>query len=259
LRDSYRYSQILGHLYRLDEGETVLSLDSDSVVFRPVSLDRLMDNRELIVVNGPPSDGHPAKPLMNMMVLRNTAASRALLHALVSSSCHVVELKIDRMDLDSMLVSAGLLPCGVVLADWYVNITWRQVNWFTAALFLACLGALPPARADDRPFDQMLHDLNLQKLLVQQVNGALCEGLPVLRPPAYPVLSNQPQTSLDPNARVAFVTLYTHHINSYARVAEHNISRYCQRHGYAYHMYREIPDDLGPEISGNWTKPQVLQ
>lgn len=259
LRTSYRYSQILHHLRQLAEGDWLFFLDDDSAILRPVAIDRLMDGRDLIVVDGPESDGHPAKPLMNMMVLRNTAGNRALLHAFISEAGHVVALNIPRIDETSLLRPEGLLPCQAMLADLHVNVSWRATNWFHGLIFVVSLGALPTARPDGQPFDYILHDLNLQNFLVRQINGALVEGQPLLSPADYPALSNDSQTSINAGARIGIVTLYGNDIHSYARVSEHNVRRYCERHGYAYHVYRGIPRELDQTVNGTWIKPYVLQ
>lgn len=259
LRDSYKYSQALNHLRALPEGELLMFMDDDTAVFCPVALERLMDGRDLLVVDGPSAEGLPARPLMNMMVLRNTAANRTVLHTLMSLSGHVITMEIERVDERSVLEPAGLLPCSTVLADRHVHITWRQVHWYSAEVFVVSLGPLPAVHPDGRPSDYMLHDLNLQAFLVSQINGALMHGLPVLHAAAYPALSEESQTSINPDARIGIVTLYGNDIHSYARVSEHNVRRYCERHGYAYHVYRGIPKDLDQTVNGTWIKPYVLQ
>lgn len=107
--------------------------------------------------------------------------------------------------------------------------------------------------------DEILHDANLQALLVREANRALVHRQPVLQPPRYPALGNEQLTSINPGARIAFLTLYTHHVETYARVSQHNVCRYCERHGYAYHVYREIPEGIGPSIDGSWVRTWLLQ
>jgi len=260
LRDSYKYSQILRHLRQLAEGDWLFFLDDDSVIFRPIAIDTLLEGRDLIAVNGPPVESVASWPMMNMLMLRNVAANRTHLSALITQSCQVITLQHTRMDEAVILEPAGLLPCTAVLVDMYVNISWRQMNWYAARVFVVHLGAIPASPGDGRAYiDLMLHDLNLQDFLARQINGALMHGTPVLQPAAYPTLSDEPRTSTNPHARIAFVTLYTHHINAYARVSEHNVRRYCERHGYAYHVYRGIPSELDQAVNGTWIKPYVLQ
>lgn len=260
LRDSYKYSQILSHLRGLEEGELLFFLDDNSVVFRPIALERLMDGRDLMVVDGPAADGFPAKLLMNMLLVRNTAANRELLHQLLVDSCTVITLQIERMDEASVLRPAGgVLECNSVVADTHVNVTYRTIGWYHSTVFVVALGPLPMARPDGRPMDYMLHDMNMQAFITRQVNGALMHGTPVLQPAAYPALAETPYTGINTGARIAVVSLYGNDIHSYARVSEHNVRRYCERHGYAYHVYRGIPKELDQAVNGTWIKPWVLQ
>ena len=55
------------------------------------------------------------------------------------------------------------------------------------------------------------------------------------------------------------MTLYTHHVQTYARVSEHNVRRYCDVHGYAYHVYPEVPHEIERGINGSWVRSWLLQ
>jgi hypothetical protein len=259
LRASVKYSQILRHLRALPEGDWLLFLDGDSVVFHPVAVETLMEGRDLLAAEGPPVGEHTGLAMTNMMVLRNTPAHRALLHQLIADSGNVVALVTPRLDEAARLRPAGLLPCNVVLADIYVNVSWRIPQWHGARIFVVNLGPSLAVGRDGELREEILHDLNLQSLLVQEVNGALMQGRPVLQPPQYPALSVEPRSSSNAGARIAFLTLYTHHVASYAHVSEHNVQRYCERHGYAYHVYRDLPKEIGPGINGSWVRSWLLQ
>lgn len=259
LRDSYKYGQILRHLRALDEGDWLFYLDDNSVVFRPIAIEQLMNGRDLIAVEGPPADGHPGKPMTNMMVLRNTAANRALVHALMTDTGYVIARAKKEVDETALLRAQGCLPCNVVLENIHVHISWRNIDWYKAPVFVVNLGALPLIDERGEPQTYMLHDLNMQAFLVRQVNAALMHGASVLEPANYPALSTESETHVNPEAKIALVTLYGHDIHSYARVSEHNVRRYCERHGYAYHVYRGIPAELDQGMNGTWVKTWVLQ
>jgi len=260
LRAGAKYSTILRHLRPLAEGDWLLFLDGDSVVFHPVAIDVLMQGRDLLVVEGPRPESQPGPAMTNMMVVRNTQANRALLHQLIVDAGHVVALESDWLDEAARLRPAGLLlECNAVLADVYVNVSWRIAQWHEARVFVVNLASPPVPLPGGGWRDEILHDTNLQALLAREVNAALMDGRPVLQPPRYPALGNEPLSSFNPGARIAFLTLYTHHVETYARVSEHNVRRYCQRHGYAYHVYREIPGGIGPGINGSWVRSWLLQ
>lgn len=259
LRESFKYGQILRHLRSLPENDWLLFMDDDSAVFKPVAIEHLMVGRDLLVVEGPPADGHPGKPLTNMMVLRNTTANRALVHALVTDSGNVIAQAKKEIDETGLFRAAGTQPCNAVIGDIHLNISWRNVGWFKASVFVVALGPLPLLDANGDPDHYMLHDMNLQAMLVRQLNAALLQGSPVLEPANYPALSTDADSHLNPQAPIAFVSLYGHDIHSYARVSEHNVRRYCERHGYAYHVYRGIPKELDQCMNGTWVKTWVLQ
>lgn len=258
LRTTYKYDQILSRLRQLDEGDWLFFIDEDTVILRSVPIERILGDLELVVVDSPPSDSHPPVPMTNLIIVRNTPANRALFHALMTQSCHVLTLEIEAVDERALLQPAGLLGCNQILGDVHVNVSSRMDNWEGAVVFAVCLASLPQMRADGRPYEFMAHDLNLQAFLVRQANGALIHGRPILQPASYPALSDEAMSTINPGKRVAIVSLYTHHIASYARVAEHNARRYCLRHGYSYHVYRAIPDALPSDINGTWVKTWLL-
>lgn len=257
LRDSAKYSEILRRLRTLEEGDWLLFLDGDSVVFHPVAVDVLMQGRDLLAVEGPPVGSRTGSAMTNMMAVRNTAANRAMLHALIVDSGHVIARVTKRLDEAARLRPAGLLGCNAMEQGIYVNVSWRIAQWFQASIFVVNLGPLP-VEVDDELGEDMLHDLNLQHLLVDQINEALMRGRPVLQPPSYPELSAAAVESYSPEAPIAFLTLYTPHIQTYARVSEHNVRRYCERHGHAYHVYRDIPASIGPNINGSWIRSWLI-
>ncbi len=259
LRDAHRYSQILRHLRGLAEGDWLLFLHADSVVFCPVPVERLLVGRDALIVDGPSVHGFPGRVMSGMLVLRNTAANRRMLHEMVSDASHVIALESDRLDESMRLREVGVLPCYAVVDDTYVHVSWRTANWPDARVFALDLSSLPVRGRHGVEAVDILHDLSLQNLLVRQINRALMHGERVLQPPAYPALSADALSSYNPQARLAFVMLYTEHIASYARVAEHNFKRYCDRHGHALHVYREVPAALGEGVKGNWAKPWVLR
>jgi len=259
LHDAWKYSQILRHLRALPERDWLMCLDADCAVLWPVAVEAMLQERDVLAVDGPAVAGFAGRVMTGMLVLRNTPGNRRMLHEMVSDASRVIALEADELDVSSRLREAGALPCNAVVADTYVHISWRTSNWQGARIFAVNLAPLPVVGRHGVEAVDILHDLTLKNLLVRQINGALMHGEGILRPPEYPALSSAAWSSYNPAARIAFVTLYTEHIATYARVAEHNIKRYCDRHGYAFHVYRDVPEALGPAVKGNWAKAWVLQ
>ncbi|MDM0114322.1 DUF273 domain-containing protein [Variovorax sp. J22R133] len=259
LRDAWKYSRMLRHLRALPEGDWLLCLDADCVVFWPVPVDAMLQAGEVLAVEGPVVGNFAQRVMTGMLVLRNTDANRRMLHDLVADASRVIALEADELDASSRLREAGALPCNAMVADTYVHISWRTTNWQDARIFVVNLAPLPVVGRGGVEAVDILHDLTLKNLLVRQVNRGLMHGERILQPPAYPPLSGDALSSYNAASRIAFVTLYTGHVATYARVAEHNVKRYCDRHGYAFHVYRSVPEALGPQVKGNWAKAWVLQ
>jgi galactosyl transferase GMA12/MNN10 family len=258
LRRAHHYHLLLQQLRESADNDWVLLLDSNAVIFHPVAMETLLAGRDALVVKGPtrsPSS-EPHVVMNNMLALRNTAENRKTLHelifflhkGLIRDEGGISELR--------LLENFPVLGINAMIGDSYVNVSWHIGQWFDARIFIVNLGPRPSA--DGGQDHDILFDRRMKNILVQQINGALIDGLPLLKPPVYAALSTDPQSSFNPYAKIALVTLYTHHIAGYARISEHNVKRYCDRHGYAYHVYREIPPQLDSNISGSWVKSWLL-
>ncbi|MDB5769221.1 MAG: hypothetical protein JWQ61_4035 [Collimonas fungivorans] len=258
LRQAYRYHVLLQELRQAADNDWVLLLDCNAVIVHPLAMETLLAGRDALLVKGPtrsPS-GEPRVVMNNMLALRNTAENRKILHDIVFILHKaLIRDEIGRSEL-SLLEQFPALEVNAMIGDSYVNVSWYISKWFDARIFMLNLGPWPSAEGE--PDHDILFDLRMKNLLVRQVNGALIDGLPLLKTPAYPALSDEPLSSFNPQGKIALVTLYTHHIADYARISEHNVKRYCDRHGYAYHVYRAIPEQLDSSISGSWVKSWLL-
>lgn len=262
LKTAYKYNALLEQLKSSAAGELVMMLDTHSAVMHPLALEQLMAGMDSLVVSGPTEVNKPEIVFTNMIILRNTDANRQTLfemlmalHGRLAGQAHPEE--------EELLKQFNVMASNTVFGDTFINITWRITTWSTSTNFIIYLGA--PASFDDQgriirdALHQLIHDANLEKVLVQRINGTLIEGKPVLETPNYPAISEDAVSHFNPNSKIALITLYTHHINTYARVSEHNVKRYCDRHGYAYHVYRGIPNALDPAINGTWVKSWLLK
>lgn len=258
----YRYNQMSMRLRSLREGDWLLMLDGDSVFFKPVEIDVLLKGRDSLVVDGPSVAEAPAEVLTNMLAFRNTAANRALLDAISIDLGRAIALESDGFHESACLRAGGVLAYNAQLAGLYVNVTWRVIGWYEAEVFVVNLGPLNVTRRCRDLVDVWLHDQHLQDFLARRVTAALIDGETVLQAAAgalYTEVDKEAVSSYNASARIAFITLYTPNIAVYAHVAEQNIKRYCDRHGYAFHVYRAVPQEIGPDVSGNWAKPWVLR
>lgn len=261
LKVVYKYNYLMQQLKAMNEGDIVVMLDAHSVVVQPIDVEGLMNGRDSIIVQGPTDAGAADMVMSNMLILRNTAGNRAILHDMLIA-LHGTLATQDNPVEEQLLQQFPLLGNNTAWADVLLNVDWRVIGWYNLKVFVLFVGATASWRDGRVSHDEVRHlghDLNFEKVLVQQVNGALMDGKPLMQLPNYPAVSNDAVSHFNPEARIALVTLYTHHINSYARVSEHNVKRYCDRHGYAYHVYRGIPAELDPNINGTWVKSWLLK
>ncbi len=86
------------------------------------------------------------------------------------------------------------------------------------------MGPLPIVAPGGGLCESMLRDLNLRAHAGRSGRTTPCCMVAdtVLQPASLSGAFDEPLTTYNPGARIAFLTLYAHHINSYARVSEHN-------------------------------------
>jgi hypothetical protein len=243
----------------LPEGELLMLIAAGSAVYRPIALDTLMQGRDVLLTFGRNEPGCEPVPQMNWLVLRNTPQARKTLTQAIAA-VHLQALH--TAGVTDAVVFSGLGALGYYeqLAGTHLNLAWLNDRdaWFQANIFVVNTFCSPLHGNDGLVHDNPFTDHRLALLVLQQVNAAL-HDLPYMQQPAYPPLSDEPYSAYNPDSPVALVTLYTHHINAYARISEHNVKRYCDRHGLAYHVYRAIPPDLDASVNGTWHKAWLLE
>ncbi len=261
LKLAYKYDCLFQHLRALNEDDIVVLLDNHSVIFHPIDIHAIMGGRSSIVVDGPAEGGGNEIPLTNFLVMRNTKEIREILFKISFDLHNALALHDDPQE-ETLLQRFPVLPINTALGDLYINISWGISDWHKARIFILSLNYLGAWAGDRVTYDHVrafIHDTHLEKVMVKRVNGALIEGKPVLEKANYPVISTDPVSRFNPHGRIAFITLYTHHVEDYSRISEHNVKRYCDRHGYAYHVYRAIPEELDQTISAAWIKSWLLK
>jgi hypothetical protein len=67
------------------------------------------------------------------------------------------------------------------------------------------------------------------------------------------------QLHLNPDADIAFVSLYTKNIEIFSHIHEESFTTYCKDKNYGYHLYRGNPDFLPEGVSANWAKPFLIK
>lgn len=248
LQALYRYERLLDALRRLPEGALVLLLSENAAIVHPVPLPRLMQGREcLLVATSAPT----AQP--NVQFWRNTPASRATVATLLARCRLGGDLPFDGES--ALLAPLPALPwhqsvdglCAVMATGPNVDPRWSVVPTFAVSLDAAThsppeLGIVPRFR----------------EVLFSHINDCQLHARQPFVFPDSPPVPAEDRSTFNPGHPVALVTLYTPGIACYGHIAELSLRRYCARHGYTLHVYRDIPRETGLQATGNWFKPWLL-
>jgi hypothetical protein len=262
LRTAFKYNYLLQQLKTCKEGELVMLINGHTAIFKPLSIVEAMEGLDRFVCYGPGSNDAPDAPylpLNNLLIVRNTQANRDFLHDMLFALHGGLAVRPEHLNEYQWLEQFSILPTNATLLNTYMNVNWQIPNWFNANIFAVNLGMGTKYDNASNPKQDLSHDSNLEKVLLRQINDHFIAGKPMMQAPNYPAISDDTVSHFNPEAKIALVTLYTHHITTYARVSEHNVKRYCDRHGYAYHVYRAIPEELDPNINGTWVKSWLLK
>ncbi|MET3178664.1 UNVERIFIED_ORG: hypothetical protein ABIC43_001818 [Variovorax guangxiensis] len=262
----FRYHAIYHHLAQIGEGSLLLVLDQFAVVYEPCALEETFAGVDALVSAQPDDD---ALCNTSMLLLRNTAEVREKLRQLVDHVSHwAVRILEDDEQPENSLVAHVFppRPCGLALPNGvYPNV---QASWPGGGYHDSIRGVRPLVASDaptwrrtgpgNRWTPTLDYDFRGVQNLVDEA-AALAAGE---RPPCL-VLAEAAQPEgdelhLNPGARIAFVSIYTHHIASYGRIHEESFARYCLRHGYGYHLYRKVPE-FANGLTGSWAKPHVMR
>lgn len=251
LRVLFKYEEILRNLGDLTEGGVLLVLSDSAAIVRPLALERLMEGRDWLVTRS--TDANIAQT--NVQVWRNTPSCRALLQGVVMRSRlvkgqyshdHEGALFADVEPLHWRVLVSGQVA--VMPAGPNVEPLWQSVDTFAISIDNM---RLPPESQWSYP--------RFNRALVERINRYRATGLPLFEFPEYDECDSTDYTAFQPGGNIALVTLYTSAIRNYGRIAELNFRRYCERHGYALHVYRALPPEIPSRASGNWAKPWLVR
>lgn len=262
----FRYHAIYQHLAQADEGSLLLVLDQFAVVYWPRPLEEVFDGIDALVCAQPDDD---ALCNTSMLLLRNTAAVREQVRQLVDHVSHwAVRILEDNEQPENALVAHVFppRPCALPLLNGiHANV---QANWPAGSYYESIQGVRPLVASDAPTWRRAGAGNQWTPALDYDFRGVqnLVEDAAALaadeRPPFLLLAGTTPPPEddlhLNPGARIAFVSIYTHHIASYGRIHEESLARYCLRHGYGYHLYRKVPG-FANGLTGSWAKPHVMR
>ncbi|WP_321795408.1 hypothetical protein [Caballeronia sp. J97] len=249
LRLLTKYQVLLRKLRGCAEGDLVLLLTQDCLLLRDVPCETFMqdESRDWIVSY---RGGERTDVMAAFQLWRNTQAARERVERLCSGA------KFGRALADESALLGALEPLPFnVMVEGYVPVVLAALHvhpiWTEWPAFALALADMPDAPKNQPVF------ADLRDLLAEHINDHQQRGLPYLDVPT-PTAGDARYEVLNRHAPIALAMLYTPNIREYGAIAEGNLRRYCERHGYALHLYRDVPPEAGPGASGNWIKPWVL-
>ena len=246
----YKYEWLLDTLRHASEGESVLLLSEDALIVDPVPLERLIEERDWLLSC---TSSH-ALPQIDVQIWRNTPAGRAALEQVVVRARLGGEPLASEAALFAGIETLHRLTlingiCPVMGAGYNYDPVWSRVPTFSISIDDA------PDIPENKGVTPRFRDV-----LASHVNRHLASGLPLFDFSAYPAPAADERSAYGPGpgSRIALTMLYTSNIDMYGRIAERNLRRYCEAHGYTLYVHRDIPKEIGLNASGNWFKPWLL-
>lgn len=265
----YKYHAIYGALLALADGGLLLVLDEFSVVYGRQKLEDVAQGHDFVVVSQEPG---ASLPTSSGMILRNTAEVRERLRLLVFHLSVSVA-----GDPDTLGKSAGehlgeafaVHPLENRLANGFYSSI--QAVWDGGGrVAIDQLPKVVPLVAHAAPRWERQHgvwlptygyDFRYVSVLLEQAR-AFEEERPLDLPAQWEQAAQEArggELHLNPQATIAFVSFYDAKVAGYGRIHEDNLARYCERHGYGHHLYRELPAFVPAGVQANWAKMHLVR
>lgn len=253
LRMILKYQVLLRTLRACAEGDFVLLLTQDALLLSDIRCETLMQGRAADWIVALDSPGNSDYVIASFQLWRNTSAARDRVKRLCEGP-KLGRAPVSESDLLRLLepepfnmAYGGRLA--VAPAGLHASLSWVEYPILAVALV-----DLPEAPTNYPVFS------TLRDLFAEHINDCQAKGLPYLTLPSSTAgQSVGDYDVMNSHAPIALAMLYTPNIREYGEIAERNLRRYCVRHGYALHVYRDVPEDASSDATGNWFKPWVLR
>ncbi|WP_217589506.1 hypothetical protein [Burkholderia sp. GbtcB21] len=263
----HKYHAIIAQLVAMEPGALLLVLDPFSVVFDPHALPDVAHGYDAIVTT---QTSKSALPAASGMIFRNVPDVRERLRKLaVELGKWAMHLPERQHACEATLLAETFppLPFDLPLANGHF--ASAQTVWRDGVAIDAIAGARPLVAHQAPEWRQVEgvwaptadYDFRYVAALVDDAERVQRGDHPHAMDDwrAAQQRTRAAERHVNPQARVAFVSLHTSHIAGYGDLHEENFVRYCTRHGYAYHAYREAPAFLPGGIDANWAKLHLIR
>ncbi len=247
----YKLEVLQNALERAGPGGLVLILSENAAILEPIPLEHMVEGADWLLVR---TDTRPL-PQTDVQIWRNTGEVRRTLLAL-SQRCRPYlglpsegDLFVDLESRRWQNTIGAVYP--VMPACFDIDPLWDREPTFAVSI-----RNTPPQRPNTPDVGVCPR---FTDLLIERINRRNSTGEPVFSftTPFEPEPAER--SCYNPGRPIALVTLYTPNAGRFARIAEANFRRYCERHGYTLYVHRDIPAEVGMQASGNWFKPWLLR
>ncbi|SAK39091.1 galactosyl transferase GMA12/MNN10 domain protein [Caballeronia temeraria] len=248
----YKYETLLDCLNQAAPDEIIMLLSENAIVVEPLKVEDLLGAQDALLVH----IGQHMKQL-DCQFWRSTEPVRALVLRIVMMCNYGQPVRKTELELFEGLPwtpftqlfngHVVVMPAGSTIAP----------LWTTNPCFLLVVGEPPFGPASDAPPMRVIG--RFRDALVEHIASRQEKGVPrdTLAPAA--VQDDSAYSVYNPGRPIGIVMLYTPNIALFARKSENNLRRYCERHDYTLHVYRNVPAHLDKRATGNWAKPFLLR
>lgn len=243
-----KYEAILHHLRTMQDMALLVCMSEDCLVLNMHPVEPMAEGRQHLLMAVPVKSDERQTAVQ---VWRNTLDIRNLI------TYYIEQCKIGTAPQDEIALLSGLdyieergerggFMCTMVCSPRLQPVHWtQQANLWTIVLDEDELYGFVPS--------------SFRNALAEHLNDVQQKGAPLLQFPQTARIPDEEYSVFNPGKPIALVTYYTPNVRDYGAVAELNMRRYCERHGYTLYVYRQTPAEVGPDISGAWLKPWFLR
>ncbi|WP_250534837.1 hypothetical protein [Caballeronia sp. AZ10_KS36] len=243
-----KYETVLHHLRQMPEHALLVCFSEDCLVLNMHPVEPMADGRQHLL---PALGGNTGKEQTALHVWRNTQPIRDfIVHCI--EQCKICGATDDEIQLLSPLDyiephgERGGIMCAMFCNPRFEPVWASRANLWTIVM-------------SEQEMYGFIH-ASFRNALAEHINDCQQKGVRLLdfsRHAAY--APAEPFSVFNPGRPIALVTYYTANVRNYGAVAEQNMRRYCERHGYTLYVYRDTPADADPGSTGTWLKPWFLR
>jgi hypothetical protein len=242
-----KYEAILHHLRRLPEMGLLVCFGEDCLVLNLHPVEPLAEGRQhLLMALG----GNTGREQTAVQIWRNTSDIRNFVVRCIEQ-CKISGPVHDEIQLLSPLDSIEPhQEIGGVMCTMFCNPRFEPIWAKYPKIWTLVM-------SEHKEYGH-IHPI-FRESLAEHINDCQQKGAKLLDFSAQYDVPAETHSVYNPGKPVALVTYYTSNVKAYGAVAELNMRRYCERHGYTLYVYRDTPAEVGPGITGTWLKPWFLR